>query len=491
MYKFCYENPPAGTSVGGRALAGALEWKVQVRHSGESFLRTVSTVRARPQAFEPGEKCVGDLIALDGRVRVSAAPRQRGLVGVRKVELKWSGLLPEHVTFASASCTDIEASFVQVLSETLVHEALIALAGGMAKALLASYNVGRKINQILGAAEDAQIGKLLTVRELLNLTEKQRQAANNCVKSAAMTEKSTTLRSLGGVYSGYVNDAAFLSTKGGFYRAKNGVEFHLRRRPAASFIRTRYSGPGYLPSDFAPLYLPEGFFQCDSGDIKFQRILPPVVLTPPWAITGAEAIDKACGLPQDRIAGRIPDGLVQCDSGEIRFRHFNEFRDELITPTRKGICDLPTLSQPEENRITIAPTPTPTLAPPPTPVPTLAAASPFASISAGAAHSCGIRADRTAVCWGDNYYGQADAPAGTFTAISAGPGHSCGIRADNTAVCWGVNYFGQADAPAGAFTAISAGGTHSCGIRAGNTIECWGDNRFGQADAPAGSFWVN
>ncbi|MDE0162479.1 MAG: RCC1 domain-containing protein, partial [Acidimicrobiaceae bacterium] len=30
-------------------------------------------------------------------------------------------------------------------------------------------------------------------------------------------------------------------------------------------------------------------------------------------------------------------------------------------------------------------------------------------------HSCGLRTDDTITCWGDNEYGQADAPAGTTT----------------------------------------------------------------------------
>ncbi len=123
-----------------------------------------------------------------------------------------------------------------------------------------------------------------------------------------------------------------------------------------------------------------------------------------------------------------------------------------------------------------------------------APAGAFTAISASANHSCGIRADRTAVCWGNNEYGESDAPAGAFTAISAGTWHSCGIRADSTAVCWGDNedqygyYVGQADAPEGAFTAISAGFAHSCGIRADSTAVCWGDNNLGRADAPAGAF---
>ncbi|MCY4133799.1 MAG: hypothetical protein OXG30_02650, partial [bacterium] len=124
----------------------------------------------------------------------------------------------------------------------------------------------------------------------------------------------------------------------------------------------------------------------------------------------------------------------------------------------------------------------------PDPQPTRQPAHAFTAITVGWVHSCGIRADSTAVCWGDNSDGQADAPAGAFTAIAAGQYQSCGIRADSTAVCWGRNDAGQADALAGAFTAIAAGGDHSCGIRADSTAVCWGDNDDGQADAPAGAF---
>ena len=116
------------------------------------------------------------------------------------------------------------------------------------------------------------------------------------------------------------------------------------------------------------------------------------------------------------------------------------------------------------------------------------AASGFTAISAGDEHSCGIRADNTIACWGDNIFGQADAPAGQFTAISTGDEHSCGIRADNTAECWGNNsIFGQTNAPAGQFTAISAGWEHSCGIRADNTIACWS----WRTNLPEGVSWVN
>ena len=113
----------------------------------------------------------------------------------------------------------------------------------------------------------------------------------------------------------------------------------------------------------------------------------------------------------------------------------------------------------------------------------------FTAITAGDEHSCGIRTDGTAQCWGpNNYDGQADAPQGVFTAITTGGSHSCGLRTDGTAQCWGNNNDGQADAPSGAFSAITAGYEHSCGLRTDGTAQCWGSNRYGQTDALSGVF---
>ena len=108
------------------------------------------------------------------------------------------------------------------------------------------------------------------------------------------------------------------------------------------------------------------------------------------------------------------------------------------------------------------------------------------AIAAGAYHSCAIRTDGTIACWGGNYSGQTDAPAGQHTAIAAGAYHSCAIRTNGTIACWGDNDFGQTDAPAGQYTAIAAGASPSCAIRTNGTIACWGDNYSGQTDAPAG-----
>lgn len=112
----------------------------------------------------------------------------------------------------------------------------------------------------------------------------------------------------------------------------------------------------------------------------------------------------------------------------------------------------------------------------------------FTVLSAGYDDTCAIRVDETIVCWGEDTAGISNAPRGRFTDVSTSSWHSCGISTDQAAVCWHNNPWGQSDSPEGKFVAIVAGTEHSCGIRVDQTIACWGKNDMGQSDPPAGMF---
>ena len=127
----------------------------------------------------------------------------------------------------------------------------------------------------------------------------------------------------------------------------------------------------------------------------------------------------------------------------------------------------------------------------------------FTAVSTGYLHTCAIRTSGEIACWGWNKKytgwnaetqereyanaGQATPPAGAFTAVSAGEVHTCGLRENGEAACWGDNTNGWTNAPEGSFTTISASLAHTCGLRETGAIECWGDNEYGQIDTPTES----
>lgn len=138
------------------------------------------------------------------------------------------------------------------------------------------------------------------------------------------------------------------------------------------------------------------------------------------------------------------------------------------------------------------------------------------SVSVGGDHSCGLKTDGTAYCWGSNRYGQLGTAAndttcgsGTskyacnlaprpvqanvkFTAISAGERHTCAITTQREAYCWGANEQGQTGGFSGSsptlvriqgalpWTQISAGFTHSCAVRSDGALFCWGQSERGE-----------
>ena len=105
-------------------------------------------------------------------------------------------------------------------------------------------------------------------------------------------------------------------------------------------------------------------------------------------------------------------------------------------------------------------------------------------MEAGIAHQCGLKADGSIECWGDNTDNQlANAPASTetFRAFSVGWNHACAIRDDGTLKCWGNAGNGKTTPPSGTYVQVAAGNTFTCAIRSDGVRVCWGDDSHGQA----------
>jgi len=113
---------------------------------------------------------------------------------------------------------------------------------------------------------------------------------------------------------------------------------------------------------------------------------------------------------------------------------------------------------------------------------------PFVQVGAGAVHSCGLRLNGRVDCWGSNASGQAEGKAGPFTQLSVGGDHNCGLKADGSVDCWGAGPAGQTAHQDGPFIQVGAGWRNSCGLRADGQVVCWGDNEFGQSVGQSGPY---
>jgi alpha-tubulin suppressor-like RCC1 family protein len=135
-------------------------------------------------------------------------------------------------------------------------------------------------------------------------------------------------------------------------------------------------------------------------------------------------------------------------------------------------------------------------------IPQLAALDGAATeVTVGEAHACALMVDATLRCWGSNWSGQVgdlalgpDVPTpatvpGVDHAVSVGAGvyHTCAVRDDGTAWCWGIGYNGQLGQPgiwdplpptqvAGITTAVevAAGDYHTCLRLEDGTVSCFG-----------------
>jgi alpha-tubulin suppressor-like RCC1 family protein len=131
----------------------------------------------------------------------------------------------------------------------------------------------------------------------------------------------------------------------------------------------------------------------------------------------------------------------------------------------------------------------------------------FLQIVAGEGHSCALSFGGEPWCWGRNHLGQTGvgqiSPATGMSPVSASPSlttitsvsanHTCGLRRDGTALCWGDGRWGQTGQgalkvdsvprPLGTlhtWRAISASGLHTCAVTPAGNAWCWGFNNYGQ-----------
>lgn len=135
------------------------------------------------------------------------------------------------------------------------------------------------------------------------------------------------------------------------------------------------------------------------------------------------------------------------------------------------------------------------------------------SLAVGFQHTCGVAQDEI-WCWGHNETGElglgaASDPVPTPTAVgsgyarvTAGGAHTCGLKTSGELECWGLNESLEVGVPAGRvipaparpgcddasagnacfvdYSSVGAGGFHTCAIRKSGALFCWGGNRDGQ-----------
>lgn len=125
----------------------------------------------------------------------------------------------------------------------------------------------------------------------------------------------------------------------------------------------------------------------------------------------------------------------------------------------------------------------------------------YTQLSSGGFHGCGITADGTGYCWGNNA-GQESSYAPSpqrmqtppLREVTSGAQHACAVDTGGVRYCWGSNLVGALGTPSAAtrqmaplrvdeqitFSTLSAGFSHTCGLNGVGEAFCWGTAMAGE-----------
>ena len=108
------------------------------------------------------------------------------------------------------------------------------------------------------------------------------------------------------------------------------------------------------------------------------------------------------------------------------------------------------------------------------------------SISAGFAHTVGLKQDGTVVAAGQNEYGQCNTRDwGDVVSVSAGGYHTVGLKQDGTVVAVGQNEYGQCNVGKWrGIVSVSTSAFDTYGLKSDGTIVCTGKTYYEQGSDP-------